>query len=144
MSNANIIPALNKLDEAIRELNAQGINVEYSMQKMKKQTYEVVVRETYTATISVKAISPSAAKYMVMEAVQNGMKCDFCQTPDIDISVWDSRKENEKVKKTYPCDGPEGFCPYDAEGGMDCYNLCGLGADNGEDGHDDDHYDEEE
>lgn len=42
------------------------------------------------------------------------------------------------MKKTYPCDGPECHCPFDAVGGMDCYNLCGLGADNGEDGEDDD------
>lgn len=45
------------------------------------------------------------------------------------------------MKKTYPCDGPESYCPFDAVGGMDCYNLCGLGADNGEDDSDD--YDEE-
>lgn len=40
------------------------------------------------------------------------------------------------MKRIYPCDGIEGICPFDANGGMDCYNLCGLGADNGEDGFD--------
>ena len=36
------------------------------------------------------------------------------------------------MKKTYPCDGPEHKCPYDAEGGYDCRNFCGLGVDESE------------
>ena len=28
----------------------------------------------------------------------------------------------------YPCDGPGNTCPYDAYGGMDCRNYCGLGV----------------
>lgn len=30
--------------------------------------------------------------------------------------------------KTYPCD-EFGVCPFNAIGGYDCYNNCGLGAD---------------
>jgi hypothetical protein len=41
----------------------------------------------------------------------------------------------------YPCDGPDGFCPYDAVGGYDCRNYCGLGVD--ECG-DDEYYEEEQ
>ena len=37
------------------------------------------------------------------------------------------------MKKTYPCDGPDNYCPYDAEGGYDCRNFCGLGVDENED-----------
>ena len=36
------------------------------------------------------------------------------------------------MSKTYPCDNPDSYCPFDAQGGMDCYNLCGLGADESE------------
>ena len=32
----------------------------------------------------------------------------------------------------YPCDGADGFCPYNAEGGYDCRNYCGLGVDESE------------
>jgi hypothetical protein len=28
-----------------------------------------------------------------------------------------------------PCDGPDGTCPFGATHGMDCYNNCGLSAD---------------
>lgn len=33
------------------------------------------------------------------------------------------------TKRVYPCDGPEGICPYDAQSGMDCRDHCGLGCD---------------
>lgn len=36
------------------------------------------------------------------------------------------------MKKIYPCDNPDSYCPFDAVGGMDCYNFCGLGADESE------------
>lgn len=42
----------------------------------------------------------------------------------------------------YPCDGPDGFCPYNATGGYDCRNYCGLGVDDNEEEEYD--YDEEE
>lgn len=32
------------------------------------------------------------------------------------------------MSKTYPCDGPEMRCPFDAHGGLDCRNYCGLGV----------------
>ena len=32
----------------------------------------------------------------------------------------------------HPCDGPDGFCPFDAVGGYDCRNFCGLGVDEDE------------
>lgn len=44
------------------------------------------------------------------------------------------------AKAKHDCD-ILGYCPFNAVSGWDCYNLCGLGADNGEDGKDDD-YDE--
>ena len=31
----------------------------------------------------------------------------------------------------YPCDD-FGICPFNANGGYDCYNYCGLGADENE------------
>lgn len=37
------------------------------------------------------------------------------------------------MKGIYPCDGPDGFCPFDAVGGYDCRNYCGLGVDEDED-----------
>ena len=37
----------------------------------------------------------------------------------------------------YPCDGADGYCPYNAVGGYDCRNYCGLGVD-------EDSYDEDE
>lgn len=33
------------------------------------------------------------------------------------------------MAKLYPCDNPDPFCPFDAVGGMDCRNYCGLGVD---------------
>lgn len=40
---------------------------------------------------------------------------------------------NEPTKKTTPCDYPDNdgkySCPYDAHGGDDCRNFCGLGVD---------------
>ena len=38
--------------------------------------------------------------------------------------------------KLYPCDLDD-HCPYNANGGMDCYNYCGLGADESEEFYDD-------
>lgn len=32
------------------------------------------------------------------------------------------------MSRWYPCD-ISSFCPYDAQSSMDCYNHCGLGAD---------------
>ena len=46
------------------------------------------------------------------------------------------------MKKLYPCDGADGFCPFDAVGGMDCRNYCGLGVDEDEEDDIDDYYDE--
>ena len=37
------------------------------------------------------------------------------------------------MNKTYPCDSPDSYCPFDAEGGYDCRNFCGLGVDEDED-----------
>lgn len=45
------------------------------------------------------------------------------------------------MKKTYPCDNPDPYCPYDAQSGMDCRNYCGLGVD--EDEPDEEDFDEE-
>lgn len=36
----------------------------------------------------------------------------------------------------YPCDDPVVGCPFDAVGGLDCYNKCGVGAYEDEDGRD--------
>ena len=33
------------------------------------------------------------------------------------------------MNKSYPCDGPEGGCPYDAQYSEDCRYYCGLGVD---------------
>lgn len=34
------------------------------------------------------------------------------------------------MKQTcYPCDNPDGYCPFNAVGGFDCRNFCGLGVD---------------
>jgi len=33
--------------------------------------------------------------------------------------------------KSYPCDLDD-YCPYNASGGLDCYNYCGMGADENE------------
>ena len=33
--------------------------------------------------------------------------------------------------KYYPCDEFD-YCPFNANGGYDCYNFCGLGADESE------------
>lgn len=43
-----------------------------------------------------------------------------CGSGHLDMSDYDNRKK-------YPCD--YGDCPYNAQGGYDCYNYCGLGAD---------------
>ena len=49
------------------------------------------------------------------------------------------------MKKIYPCDSPDSYCPFGAVGGMDCYNFCGLGADESETEDDYDYdYEEEE
>ena len=46
------------------------------------------------------------------------------------------------MKNMYPCDGADGFCPFDAVGGYDCRNFCGLGVD--EDGEESYDYDDED
>jgi hypothetical protein len=43
------------------------------------------------------------------------------------------------MKKSYPCDNPDSYCPFNAKGGYDCRNFCGLGVDEDEE----EHYDEE-
>lgn len=40
----------------------------------------------------------------------------------------------------YPCDNPDSYCPFNAQGGYDCRNFCGLGVD--EDYEDDDEYED--
>lgn len=45
------------------------------------------------------------------------------------------------MKKIYPCDNPDSYCPFDAVGGYDCRNYCGLGVDENEP---EDDYEEEE
>ena len=42
------------------------------------------------------------------------------------------------MKNFYPCDGADGYCPYNAVGGYDCRNYCGLGVDENEDLDEDD------
>ena len=34
--------------------------------------------------------------------------------------------------KTYPCDAPDSYCPYNAERYEDCRVHCGLGVDEDE------------
>ena len=88
MANRELMSSLGKLDEAIRELNAQGIGVEYSIKKEPKQDYEVMIRRSYIAVVPIKAISASSAKAMVIQAIQEGkIHLDFVDEPD-DISVW--------------------------------------------------------
>lgn len=48
------------------------------------------------------------------------------------ISDEEYERSERQMKKTYPCDNPDGFCPYDAEGGYDCRHFCGLGVDESE------------
>ena len=45
------------------------------------------------------------------------------------------------MTKYYPCD--DGDCPFNAVGGYDCRNFCGLGVDEDE-GDDYDEYDDDE
>ena len=41
---------------------------------------------------------------------------------------------NEEANmKTYPCDNPDSYCPFNATGGYDCRNFCGLGVDENDD-----------
>jgi hypothetical protein len=39
-------------------------------------------------------------------------------------------EDKKPPTKIYPCDN--GDCPYDAQSSMECYHLCGLGADENE------------
>lgn len=34
--------------------------------------------------------------------------------------------------KTYPCDNPDPYCPFDAQNSYDCRDYCGLGVDEDE------------
>lgn len=43
-------------------------------------------------------------------------------------------QEAQNEMKNYPCDNPDPYCPFDAVGGMDCRNFCGLGVDDDEEG----------
>ena len=36
------------------------------------------------------------------------------------------------MTKTYPCDGPDSICPFDAQYSEDCRYYCGLGVDEDE------------
>lgn len=90
MANQELLSSFSKLDEAIMELAIKGISVECSIQKVPKQNYEVVISKTYTAVVPVKAISPSSAKAMVLEAMhEDKIKLDFICGPT-DITVWDA------------------------------------------------------
>ena len=42
-------------------------------------------------------------------------------------------------EKYYPCDGEDGFCPYDAEYGETCRVCCGLGVDEDEEPYDEEY-----
>lgn len=46
-----------------------------------------------------------------------------------------------REERVYPCDGPDGHCPFVATEGIDCYNHCGLGADEDTNYKGDDDYD---
>ena len=41
------------------------------------------------------------------------------------------------MANTYPCDNPDSYCPFNAVGGYDCRNFCGLGVDEDEEEYED-------
>ena len=91
MAHTKTLDSFNKLHEAIRELNAQGIGVEYSMKKEEKQDYKVIISKIYTATIPIQAISPRSAKDIVLKAIEEGkIECAFGEEPIVEIDVWDA------------------------------------------------------
>lgn len=90
----------------------------------------------------INLLIPKGQKAIIQEcAKENNMSMTQFIVRAIDDKLSEHMEESTQTSKLYPCDGPEGFCPFDAEGGMDCRNYCGLGVD--ESGDDDD-YDEEE
>lgn len=90
MADKELLSSIGKLHSAIRELNAQGISVEYSMQKEAKHDYKVIISEIYTTVVPIKAISPSSAKEIALQAINEGkIKCDFGCEPEIEIHVFE-------------------------------------------------------
>lgn len=83
----------------------------------------------------------------MMAEFDNSAKCPHCGTQlqitvsyDVNLLAWDAASETFydygdypiKRPKVYACDGPEGLCPYRAESGSTCRDLCGLGVDEDE------------
>lgn len=63
---------------------------------------------------------------ILREAGAEGTLGDLCYQIECEFDIDGLRTENLEDKKT-PCD--YGECPYDAQGGYDCRNYCGLGVD---------------
>lgn len=42
------------------------------------------------------------------------------------------KEDLKEAKHMYPCDNPDSYCPFNAIGGHDCRNYCGLGVDEDE------------
>lgn len=70
---------------------------------------------------------------ILREAGAEGTLGDLCYQIEYEFDIDGIRTENEK--ELTPCD--YGECPYNAQGGYDCRNYCGLGVDESETENDD-------
>lgn len=58
-----------------------------------------------------------------------GEDCPCCEIHINHVNNYGHDQFYPHPRPAYPCDGPEMQCPFDAKGGMDCQNYCGLGVD---------------
>lgn len=65
---------------------------------------------------------------ILREAGAEGTLGDLCYQIEYEFDIDGIKTENEK--ELNPCDFGE--CPYNAHGGYDCRNYCGLGVDESE------------
>lgn len=64
---------------------------------------------------------------ILREAGAEGTLGDLCYKIEYEFDIDGIRTEDEINAKETPCDFGE--CPFNAQGGYDCRNYCGLGVD---------------
>lgn len=82
-----LMNAYADLDKAVKALNACGVSVDYSLKKQEKEEYTVIITETCSTAVTVKAISADSAKDMVRQMLANGTLFISYDYSNIEIDV---------------------------------------------------------
>lgn len=91
---------------------------------MPKAAYlsDILDEETWTCIDCVREDMESISEAEYWTAGPDGPEPDPYRNYNTEVG----RRDGERI---YPCDGPSGACPYDAQSSMNCRDYCGLGVD---------------